>query len=69
MKIQTVTENGLEYIVEEYGNGAIIKYLKVSTPTPDQQPEPVTLDQVYEQNLDIMDGLATLYEMQAGGAE
>jgi hypothetical protein len=69
MKSHEITENGLTYVVEEYDNGTVVEYIKKRVPTPDPQPEPVTLDQVYEQNLDIMDGLATLYEMQAGGAE
>lgn len=71
MKIQEIAEDDQVYIVKTYDSGAVVKYAKPdeSSPTPDPQPEPVTLDQVYEQNLDIMDGIASLYEMQAGGAE
>jgi hypothetical protein len=69
MKSYETEESGNVYIVQKYDNGSTIKVLKSAMGAPDPQRDPVTLDQVYEQNLDIMDGLATLYEMQAGGAE
>lgn len=60
-----IEENGFEYIVTELDDGRVIKvqkFLPIPASDPDPQPEPATLDQVYEQNLDIMEGSVTTYE-------